>query len=57
MVGEPIEQGDAWHKAGVENGAAAIEDAPGMSQGSSGGVYLRFEGKADLHEVMRALAE
>ena len=32
------EQGDAWHKAGVENGGTAIEDAPGVRQGGSGGV-------------------
>ena len=36
------EQGDAWHKAGVENGGAAIEDAPGVRQGGSGGVYLAY---------------
>ena len=36
------EQGDAWHTAGVENGGTAIEDAPGVRQGSSGGVYLAY---------------
>ncbi len=36
------EQGDAWHKAGVENGGTAIEDAPGVRQGGSGGVYLAY---------------
>ena len=36
------EQGDAWHKAGVENGGTAIEDAPGVRQGGSGGMYLAY---------------
>lgn len=33
---------DAWHKAGVENGGAAIEDPPGVRQGSSGSLYLAY---------------
>jgi len=36
------EQADAWHKAGVENGGKAIEDAPGVRQGASGGLYLAY---------------
>ena len=32
------EQADAWHKAGTENGGAAIEDAPGVRE-----VFSRFE--------------
>ena len=36
------EQADAWHKAGVENGGAAVEDAPGVRQGSSGRLYLAY---------------
>jgi catechol 2,3-dioxygenase-like lactoylglutathione lyase family enzyme len=36
------EQADAWHKAGVENGGTAIEDAPGVRQGSSGSMYLAY---------------
>ena len=27
-------QADAWHKAGVENGGTAIEDAPGVRSGN-----------------------
>ena len=34
------EQADAWHKAGVENGGTAIEDAPGERPGS--GYYLAY---------------
>ncbi len=34
------EQGDAWHKAGTENGGTAIEDPPGLRPG--GTVYLAY---------------
>ena len=27
---ESIEQGDAWHKAGIENGGTSIEEDPGI---------------------------
>lgn len=33
---------DAWHKAGVENGGTAIEDPPGVREGSSGSLYLAY---------------
>lgn len=36
------EQANAWHKAGVENGGTAIEDAPGVRQGSSSTLYLAY---------------
>ena len=36
------EQADAWHAAGVENGGAAIEDAPGVRTGSMGSLYLAY---------------
>ena len=36
------EEAEAWHKAGVENGGTAIEDAPGVRQGSSGSLYLAY---------------
>jgi catechol 2,3-dioxygenase-like lactoylglutathione lyase family enzyme len=35
-------QADAWHQAGVANGGTAIEDAPGVRQGSFGGLYLAY---------------
>lgn len=34
------DQGDAWHKAGVENGGTAVEDPPGIRPG--GTVYLAY---------------
>ncbi len=39
---ESSEEADTWHKAGVENGGTAIEDAPGVRQGSSGSLYLAY---------------
>ena len=36
------EQADAWHKAGVENGGAPIEEAPGVRQGAAGKMYLAY---------------
>jgi catechol 2,3-dioxygenase-like lactoylglutathione lyase family enzyme len=36
------EEVDAWHKAGIENGGTAIEDAPGVRQGSTGSLYLAY---------------
>ncbi|MGI4944936.1 MAG: VOC family protein [Janthinobacterium lividum] len=35
-------QAEAWHKAGVENGGTAVEDAPGVRQGASGSLYLAY---------------
>ena len=39
---ESTDEGDAWHKAGVENGGTAVEDAPGLRGGATGGVYLAY---------------
>ncbi|MEH6759398.1 MAG: VOC family protein [Parasphingorhabdus sp.] len=36
------EQADAWHKAGLENGGAAIEDPPGVREGTNGALYLAY---------------
>jgi len=36
------EQADAWHSAGVAHGGAAIEDPPGLRQGSFGALYLAY---------------
>ena len=33
---------DAWHAAGVGNGGTAIEDAPGVREGTFGGLYLAY---------------
>lgn len=39
---ETTEMADAWHKAGVENGGTAIEDAPGVRTGGMGSLYLAY---------------
>lgn len=36
------EQADAWHKAGVEAGGTAIEDAPGVREGNGMKLYLAY---------------
>jgi catechol 2,3-dioxygenase-like lactoylglutathione lyase family enzyme len=36
------EQGDAWHRAGLENGGTAIENPPGIRESESGRVYLAY---------------
>lgn len=36
------EQADNWHKAGVENGGEAIEDAPGVRSAGFGDLYLAY---------------
>jgi catechol 2,3-dioxygenase-like lactoylglutathione lyase family enzyme len=36
------EQADAWHAAGLANGGTAIEDAPGLREGSAGKLYLAY---------------
>ena len=37
---ESTDEGDAWHKAGVENGGTSIEDPPGVRAG--GNLYLAY---------------
>jgi catechol 2,3-dioxygenase-like lactoylglutathione lyase family enzyme len=36
------EQADAWHAAGVANGAVSIEDPPGVREGGTGKMYLAY---------------
>ena len=35
-------QADDWHAAGVANGGTAIEDPPGIREGSFGQLYLAY---------------
>src|SRR5918993_6009953 len=35
-------QAEAWHKAGVANGGASIEDPPGVRQVATGRIYLAY---------------
>ena len=36
------EQGEAWHKAGIENGGESIEDPPGERKTPNGSMYLAY---------------
>ena len=36
------EQGDAWHKAGIENGGISIEEAPGIRNYGKFSMYLAY---------------
>ena len=46
------EQVDAWHKAGVANGGASIEDPPGVRQGAAGQMYLAYLRDPDGNKVV-----
>lgn len=39
---ETPEQADAWHAAGVANGGTAIEEDPGVREGSGMKLYLAY---------------
>ena len=39
---ESIEQGDAWHKAGIENGGTSIEEPPGVRDYEKFKMYLAY---------------
>jgi catechol 2,3-dioxygenase-like lactoylglutathione lyase family enzyme len=43
------EQADAWHTAGIESGGTAIEDPPGVRQGS--GLYLAYLRDPDGNKI------
>lgn len=45
------EQGDAWHKAGVENGGTSIEDPPGIREAGEVRVYLAYLRDPDGHKL------
>jgi catechol 2,3-dioxygenase-like lactoylglutathione lyase family enzyme len=45
------EQADAWHKAGVENGGAAIENAPGLRSNAFGSLYLAYLRDPDGNKI------
>lgn len=36
------DQANAWHQAGVENGGTAIEDPPGVREGTGMKLYLAY---------------
>ena len=48
---DSAEQADAWHAAGVANGGTAIEDPPGVREGSFGKLYLAYLRDPDGHKL------
>jgi catechol 2,3-dioxygenase-like lactoylglutathione lyase family enzyme len=46
-------QVDAWHKAGVADGGATIEDPPGLRQGAAGALYLAYLRDPDGNKLHR----
>jgi catechol 2,3-dioxygenase-like lactoylglutathione lyase family enzyme len=44
-------QVDAWHKAGITNGGATVEDPPGIRQGAAGQLYLAYLRDPDGHKL------
>ena len=36
------DQGDAWHKAGIENGGTSVEDPPGIRDYGDFRMYLAY---------------
>ena len=39
---ETTDQGDAWHKAGIENGGTSIEEEPGIRDYGKFKMYLAY---------------
>ena len=50
MANSP-EQADAWHAAGVANGATSCEDPPGIREGAAGKLYLAYLRDASDRDV------
>lgn len=39
---QSVEQADAWHQAGIDNGGTSIENPPGVRQSGIGDLYLAY---------------
>ena len=44
-------EADAWHKAGIANGGAAIEDPPGVRDGGKVKLYLAYLRDPDGNKI------
>jgi catechol 2,3-dioxygenase-like lactoylglutathione lyase family enzyme len=49
FAGASAEQVDAWHAAGLANGGTAIEDPPGLREGT--GLYLAYLRDPDGNKI------
>jgi len=45
------QQADAWHAAGIASGGMAIEDPPGVREGSVGKLYLAYLRDPDGNKI------
>jgi catechol 2,3-dioxygenase-like lactoylglutathione lyase family enzyme len=45
------QQADAWHAAGIANGGKAIEEPPGVREGSVGKLYLAYLRDPDGNKI------
>ena len=52
---ESVEQGDAWHKAGIENGGTSIEEAPGIREYGKFSMYLAYLRDPTGHKLCAGL--
>jgi catechol 2,3-dioxygenase-like lactoylglutathione lyase family enzyme len=50
MANSP-EQADAWHAAGIANGATSCEDPPGIREGAAGKLYLAYLRDPDGNKI------
>ena len=51
FAAETPEHADAWHKAGLEAGGVAIEDAPGWREGGGQRLYLAYLRDPDGNKI------
>ena len=52
---ESVEQGDAWHKAGIKNGGTSIEEAPGIREYGKFSMYLAYLRDPTGHKLCAGL--
>ena len=52
---ESVEQGDAWHKTGIENGGTSIEEAPGIREYGKFSMYLAYLRDPTGHKLCAGL--
>ena len=45
------EQADAWHAAGIANGATSCEEPPGVREGAAGKLYLAYLRDPDGNKI------
>ena len=51
FAAESPEQADAWHAAGLANGATTCENPPGIREGAAGKLYLAYLRDLDGNKI------